>query len=439
MEPPPTSQLQRRETSNTSKKVTTQIAEDTTQSHVLYSILCRDEKASRSKQYSLPDNPFENAKPDGPETPKIHIAIEVVVEAIGTGSASDWQSDAAITKPQEKEKKSKRYFSDSDDSGSGSDSPLAKARNAAIEKERKEIGVEYTDDKGPVQEKNFGSFQPKTVVVKSIRIRSENLRNLFRAFIQFYPAHIMTGDTIVSDSPFKMLAHYYHDLVAIRDGNTNILSEQLLRQAYAALNPPVRECTIDEATIQDLGVLLNYFNRIWTNNFAPEYKKFESGYTSYSHLWQLFRPGDTVYARVGGKLTAYVFSTGLERSETEKMRGGSHWWTANCWALRYNGRRIVRSASTFTIYSFLGYREILSLPVFPAIYKDRLDGGRTRAQLTELGKKYYQIVRESPAHKRYEGLCWDLERAKNFRTTARWQKRKPDSVSDLYQLISYIF
>jgi hypothetical protein len=88
----------------------------------------------------------------------------------------------------------------------------------------------------------------------------------------------------------------------------------------------------------------------------------------------------------------------------------------------------------FPYQQIRGEKQITSLPVFPSIYLDSLDGGSTKARLQDLGEKYYTIIRKSPAHMQYSGTTWDLESYEGRddirdETGQRW---KPDIVSTPY-------
>lgn len=63
----------------------------------------------------------------------------------------------------------------------------------------------------------------------------------------------------------------------------------------------------------------------------------------------------------------------------------------------------------FKISPFRGDKPITSLPVFPSWCLDSSDGGSVKERLSNLGEKYYKILRNIPSHQYYQGVCWDLE------------------------------
>jgi hypothetical protein len=251
-----------------------------------------------------------------------------------------------------------------------------------------------------------GSFRPSRAAVTSIHIGSRKLLDLFRFTVQNYPGYSLAGNTITSSHPFGMLAHYYKEFQSFKDGKTDVWLEEFCEGSPAEKKSKITAMKrlLDEATLHDLNVLLDYFRPLYVKNFSAEEIKNTLGFTSYDLLWFLFKPGTNVYAKSGGKIAGFVLEFGDYKSHKEKR-----WWEACCWNLSYDGHRIVRMWHVFKIRPFRGDKQITSLPVFPSWCLDSSDGGSVKERLSNLGEKYYKILRNVPAHQYYQGVCWDLE------------------------------
>jgi hypothetical protein len=275
-----------------------------------------------------------------------------------------------------------------------------------------------------------GSFRPSRAAVHSIHIISPKLLDLFRFAVQKYPGHSLAGSRIVSPQPHWMLAHYYKEFQSIKDGKTDVWSEKFCEVSPAEKKSKITTMKrlLDEATLHDLNVLLDYFRPFYTKKFAAEDIRHTLGFASYDLISFLFKPGTNVYAKSGGKFAGFIFEWGEYRSYKDQ-----HWWEANCWNLIYNGHRIARMRHDFKIKKFQGEKQIESLPLFPSWCVDSFDGGKVKERLRNLGKKYYKILRNIPVHQYYQGACWDLEAAREGRAKGRGlqlrRRHKPDIVN----------
>jgi hypothetical protein len=436
---------------------------------VLYRINCRDSKNKRVEGYSIPKNPFEEFILQDLEKQQTQMIIEVFMDANGVGSPLEWTPYATNLFAPEKApiydeedidirtREVRRY--------PRSPPPRRVVNysdfNSEVSDDNDEDFLEDERFGGPARSSTFkvdgrapmslqevldkGIFRASVVSWTEIHIHSRNLQRLLRAVVQRYPGQSLKGEKIVVKAPFEMLAHYYNDLNALQSGTSDVLAKARRDATDDAEQPEMPEKTdlLDGATIYDLKVLLRAFKLHYVKNLAPEEARYNVGVTSFGLLWFLFKPGVDVYARIGGKIAGFVFERCEKRGDRgdrdrygERIPGESgqtNYYVAHCWNMTYNGRRIVKTWHEFYIDKFRGERQITSLLVFPCIYLDRSDGGKTRARLQDLGEKYYNIIRKSPAHRVYCGMTWDLEREDmHDETGERWQKRKPDIVYATY-------
>lgn len=85
--------------------------------------------------------------------------------------------------------------------------------------------------------------------------------------------------------------------------------------------------------------------------------------------------------------------------------GGKDAIRVTLWHLDYNGKEVGRCSTTVDIQPFEGQRDIISLSLFPCEYHDNLDGGKTRDNLIEYGRKWYKYL--SVDQMQYSGRLWD--------------------------------
>jgi hypothetical protein len=425
------------------------------QTDVLYRICCRDSKERRVKDFTTRENPFEEMDLLDLENSQAPIIIDIVIDVAGAGSMPDWDVDYVAGDYD--------YGRHSRYRSAPSPSPLARGRNYLdFNSDISDDNDDFVDDvrfEDPVRSRTFkvndrpaqslkevlnkGIFRASAVTWKQINIYSRNLLKLLRSVVQRYPGQSLKGKTIVVDAPFEMLAHYYNDLNDLRNRTLDIQAKAS-HEGFDEEQPGqcIQADLLDEATLHDLNVLLRAFKWHYVKNFAPEEARYHLGVTSHGLIWFLFKPGVDVYARIGGKVAGFVFERCEKRGRPPRpppgdyLQGGDRsesFWVIHCWSLTYNGRRVVKTSHEFYIDKFRGERQITSLPVFPSIYLDNSDCGKMRARLQDLGEKYYNILRQSPAHMQYCGLAWDLEHDDvRDETAQRWQKWKPEIVCTVY-------
>ena len=163
-----------------------------------------------------------------------------------------------------------------------------------------------------------------------------------------------------------------------------------------------REC--DKVTAYQIGVLLAYLAPTYHKEIVPELNNHKRGKATFKKLWILFQPGVDVYALLNGQYAAFVVLSCefLEADKSAKKREDQVRRVAvTVWNLAYAGQRIYRDARRFVIPSFEGTRDIASLEIFPTKYlKDHT--GKWN-DLQKRGQKYFDIIRQNPAHRVYDG------------------------------------
>jgi hypothetical protein len=277
--------------------------------------------------------------------------------------------------------------------------------------------------------KRLDEYQLESFRVVSMVVHSSHLQLLLRSVIVYYPGFNLKGNRIEVPFPFEPLMHYYNNLVALKvGGESDKLEEEHLSEINKSgeTKAQTQSKELDEETLHALDVLLAYLKPTYSSFIQPEESRYQEGLASFRFLWFLFKPGSDVYARVDGKLAAFVVE-----EVAESVSKGRSDIIVKCWSLAYKARRVMKVRSQYTIYDFIGEREILSLPVFPCMYLDKTDKGKTKANLETLGEKYYEILKEVPAYRAYSGYTWG-KRRKTVKSGKRSEERthvwlKPDN------------
>ncbi|KAL6716593.1 hypothetical protein ACLMJK_006160 [Lecanora helva] len=164
-----------------------------------------------------------------------------------------------------------------------------------------------------------------------------------------------------------------------------------------------RQC--DEETAYQIGVMLAYLAPIYHKHMVPELENhLDKGKASFKRLWILFQPGIDVYGLLNGQYSGFVVQSCeyIDGDKTAKMR---QYRVERCavkvWSLRYTGDKIHRDAKCFYIPEFEGFRDIDSFEVFPKKYMNESE--KKWLQLQKRGQTYFDIVRQNPAHRLYQG------------------------------------
>jgi hypothetical protein len=232
-----------------------------------------------------------------------------------------------------------------------------------------------------------------------IRILSPQIQNVLRKLVQYYPGHDLQGRELLFKEPYRVLVHYHDDLHTVASAyDTEDKTAMFGDEADGSLI--YIKC--DETTHDHLNILLNSptYKDHYEGVIGPELRNYENGYASYDMLWLLFKPGDTVFARVRKDLAGFVV---LAVDHTPDPYGvlPLDKWTIQVWILAYTGQRLTRQAHEFTIDRYNGLCKIDELNIFPKQFLK--DDGKVERELIARGAEYFKIVCGLPAHRRYAG------------------------------------
>lgn len=240
----------------------------------------------------------------------------------------------------------------------------------------------------------------------SMRIFSTHLRELLQNIVLYYPGTSFEDKEVQIQNPYKVLFHYWDQL------------QRVLREGQAGLHVVTikNSETGSESEIQCNPTLLDHLDalltapdvlQVYNLTILPEKELHSKGLATYDNLWQLFRPGSTVFGRVRGKLSGFII---LHAEKHRPHQGGVYAvytgpsrWRVKVWNLAHNDGKLTRQQSRFYIDEFQGEKEISELPIFPIEFMN--DDGMLKDNLIDRGKQYYKIICEDPSHMRYKGLA----------------------------------
>ena len=230
----------------------------------------------------------------------------------------------------------------------------------------------------------------------TLRIHSPLLLNALRSIVKYSSAPPGNKDNFEDgsfDYPFKDLYCHKNELVqykvghsSVRVNHSNGYNEECDRHIDLLL-----KYLDDQSTIR-----YSEFQTMWTKGIPT---------TTIAGLQFLLKPGSEVYVRQKGTLAAFVI---------DRVMGGVHdidslpgsisatSYNVLVWNLFFDGTVIKRVAKTITVPVFDGEREIRSLPLYPTIVEDTVDGGAHRQFFITRGKKYFDFAK-GPTFLEYTG------------------------------------
>ena len=135
---------------------------------------------------------------------------------------------------------------------------------------------------------------------------------------------------------------------------------------------------------------------------------------AFDELWLLFKPGIDVYYPPDISFpeplkAGVVFKTEIVApAESKPERSEGTEFRVYMWGMESNGSILGREWWVDFIMYYEGERKVTSLPVFPCRYRDAEDGGKTRQELIDRGRKSYRILHDMPKQMFYDGYDFYL-------------------------------
>ncbi|KAL8393630.1 hypothetical protein RB595_003388 [Gaeumannomyces hyphopodioides] len=258
------------------------------------------------------------------------------------------------------------------------------------------------------------SVTPALVTTKLI-IQSAPFVDALKSSLLYDPGHELDSEKLEIPEPFALVAHHL-DKLKDKKQELDKLNESLL-SSVSPLDQDRRAETCEAARALD--IVLTFMARTLEDRMAKERElhAHDMPLCTFRMLWMLFVPGKTVYVKAGAQVFASVLESVVMRG-AGRLSGQSHQlgpYVFKLWYLDYDGnsQSVARHATSARISPFMAEREILSLSVVPCDIWDKMDGGKLRAKLEALGKKWFGLLPGQYGH--YEGQLHSGRSVSKFR------------------------
>lgn len=221
---------------------------------------------------------------------------------------------------------------------------------------------------------------PRRVLsVHSIVVQSPLLKKLLSGVLKSYPGVTVGLNRLEFSGKFEPLIHRWAELQEAITKLGDDTEDKRTTKAHAEL---LQEVLVKEFksmidTSQDMKI-----KRVMT----------------YEHLWTLFQPGATVFARQDGQETAMTL---IETRYGQDPKGVPCFWLT-CKYVDWDGAKFGTNKINLSISIYTGTRSISSLRVYPLEYHP--DGEAIRTRLIERGTKAEDLA--GPNYRAYQGVAW---------------------------------
>ena len=246
-------------------------------------------------------------------------------------------------------------------------------------------------------------FHIETQSFLALRINDPICRHIMKSLIKYDPGQILTGDSFLVHWPWKILMHYYEEFEGLRNDVEN------KRPISVRFSKDIKPQEI----VRQINILLSQIEDVYTGMVKPELKNHaNSRLAEFQHLWMLFRPGEEVFARVNGELTAFIVLAhrNHEPGDSKTTKAPIKQLIVHVWNLHFVGGRLARHMSQIAIDEYEDSRLIETLPVYPCKYAGSKDEAcKQRERLIKRGKDYFNIIKQPHAYMDHKGLTRDSE------------------------------
>ncbi|CAO2649933.1 Nn.00g012250.m01.CDS01 [Neocucurbitaria sp. VM-36] len=221
---------------------------------------------------------------------------------------------------------------------------------------------------------------PRRVLsVHSIVVQSPLLKKLLAGVLKNYPGLTVGLNRLEFFGRFEPLIHRWAEL----------------QEAISKLGDDTEDKRTTKAHAQLLQeVLVKEFKSMIDTSQDMKSKRV----MTYEHLWTLFQPGATVFARQDGQETAMTL---VETRYGQDTKGVPCFWLT-CKYVDWDGAKFGTQKKNLSISIYSGTRSISSLRVYPLEYHH--DGQAIRTRLIERGAKAEALA--GPNYRAYQGVAW---------------------------------
>ncbi|TWU71120.1 hypothetical protein ED733_001833 [Metarhizium rileyi] len=262
------------------------------------------------------------------------------------------------------------------------------------------------DNRSEVQKKKIakaGFLNNPRVEIRFVKqymyLESHAVIGALQKVVKYYPSVNLTTRGLDLGSPFCILVHHMDELEAFRATYKPPSTDDVtLDESKAALQAEDTE-RCSEVAFRHLGKILDFLqDHIQKQKLKEEQARHlqDPPVCTFPRLWLLYKPGTTVYVNSAGTVEAYVVESFEPENSLYSAQDIAMTFprpsTLKLWNLSFDGTYIRRSSRVEIIGAFDGERPILDLKIVPAKFADEADGGKTREQLLQYGRKWYSLL-----------------------------------------------
>jgi hypothetical protein len=221
---------------------------------------------------------------------------------------------------------------------------------------------------------------PRRVLsIHSVVVQSPLLKKLLAGVLKNYPGVTVGLNRLEFQGKFEPLIHRWAEL----------------QDAIAKLGDDTEDKRTTKAHAELLQeILTKEFKTMIDTSQDMKSKKV----MTYEHLWTLFQPGATVFARQDGQETAMTL---VETKYGVDCNGVPCFWLT-CKYVDWDGAKFGSNKINLSISVYTGTRAITSLRVYPIEFHP--EGEAIRARLIERGAKAETLA--GPNYRAYQGVAW---------------------------------
>jgi hypothetical protein len=219
----------------------------------------------------------------------------------------------------------------------------------------------------------------KVLAIHSIVVQSPLLKKLLARVLKDYPGVTPGLARLEFSGKFEPIIHRWTELTS----------------AIEKLDDDTED---DRKTKEHAELFLNLLKSEFKSMIDTSQDMKSKGVMTYEHLWTLFQPGSTVYARQDGQETAMK----LQETKYGADRNGNPCFWLTCKYVDWDGAKFGTNKLNLSIPIYSGTRHINQLSVYPLENHHEKDALRTR--LIERGAKAETLA--GSHYKSYHGIGW---------------------------------
>lgn len=243
-----------------------------------------------------------------------------------------------------------------------------------------------------------------TIAGSKVVIYSRDIIQQLASVTSYYPSINFASQALEMSEPYPLIAHHLSELEALAAKNgTNPVTSHQKEVETPQMDDTSKNGPEDKKS--DLRLLLDFMASIYKDHIINERERHKQQLCTFRMLWLLFKPGDTVYCHIRGRLAAYVVQEVRKGPPGLSDLKAKDSYEILLWNLNFDGQLVGRCAHKVIMPPFEGERAINTLRVFPCQYNDMHDEGKLRKKLEAYGKQWYELLTGRQVH--YSGKLLD--------------------------------